>query len=43
VRSLEELAKEREAINERLAAVDERLRQVEAAEKALKESVSPQK
>ena len=41
VRSLEELAKEREAINERLAAVDERLRQVEAAEKALKESVSP--
>ena len=32
-----------EAINERLAAVDERLRQVEAAEKALKESVSPQK
>ncbi|KOO24394.1 hypothetical protein Ctob_008225 [Chrysochromulina tobinii] len=43
VRSLEELAKEREAVNERLAAVDERLRQVEAAEKALKESVSPQK
>lgn len=41
VRSLEELAKEREAIIERLAAVDERLRQVEAAEKALKESVSP--